>query len=1359
MRPLKQPFLSRRYSTRTVLLTAVVGLGCLLPCVVQAQSFQHSLREQRALSQELKGLQEVGESALKHIDRLPQVLPMLVERLSDTDKEVRFVAVKTIHAAARKIDRVTYWRLEAPDWEKIEPHFRLALERVRALKIYSRTERQIELLLDRKYREFGGATAKKAPAKAERLPENGTADLIDAFCRLRPEQIVEMWLLTKSRFPEFDRDTQIALFEELMDIASPRYFEFALLLTDDFDDAIIEAALARRSSRREKLQEIGSVATADSTQEEADSSDSANAAEYMIHHHARPQSRAVREKLVSSLLTPPAENLRRHGTTDMESNGTAVTFGTSNPAEHSGDLSPDSSPGLSTELSLELLSLSNSEVMEGELANQVVSYFLANPETVRASDIYSFLAKHKGVVANRLMEQVLEHGISIIRDPSRATWERGETMAAISQLAPGHEGVLQCAKEILDRPSASSEELVRETLLSLPAHGPACRSITNELLALAQANDEVICQCAMESLEHVSGIEAGSIEQLIARIKDPAETLSVKNAIGRVLRSNGQAASSVLHQHITKELNKPAGQRSVVDLLQALETVGKRSKGLDLLCREIASDRSKPLEERIAALHAIAVCATQSSNTVAFLQSILHENDEYNEVKAAALQTLAVLAKTQAIPFLADKINSEDPLISCSARHAFHLAGESNKAVRLLLEHLPNATQPEIIEELLREIGEAGTESLYQVLDSSTASTMQKQMAYRVLVGMDKPDWDRLLVHLKDDEQGEEYENSLRTAWAFDLSIVPSLFQQIEEVTLDLSEDGQGTSTPMSEIQMTSPVAVRAWSLADDFTSGLGSDTDGEMTGPAMRRAIAFSAANAPVRDLIAEIEYSAPAYGTPIGGGSAESIAVPAPPPSIGVPPVADAGSNPGTGPTIGLPPQLPPSPSQAPAFREPPSVEVPLVLVPEPKALPAPGAFDNPALPTYGSPEENGNAIVIDTEELKAVEVFYGTNRQPIFISKFGARLKWAAFGIAVLGILVCLFRFAYQRLLVYSMASMAGLVGLTMLANESLDWAYWFPELSKTYSGNYSDEVKYGVCEVTIPKTHVPGQLESPSMFLKLEFRPDPTKHIVLKETKVLSQQEFFDRMHATLDEKGKNLLVFIHGYNVSFEDAARRTAQMAVDLKFQGAPVFYSWPSFSDWYRYPDDAENIQRSVGQIREFLENVARNSGATSINLVAHSMGNVGLTQALAELESETPLFNQVVLAAPDIDASVFQNQIAPKLTSKAKRVTIYTSQTDLALLASRYFNSGVRVGDSSYGVKVFPGIETIDATSIDSSLLGHSYYGSSVNVLQDIANLFSDLPTDERPYLEIVESVSPPYWSFSRVPRVADREPLGTR
>ncbi len=99
-------------------------------------------------------------------------------------------------------------------------------------------------------------------------------------------------------------------------------------------------------------------------------------------------------------------------------------------------------------------------------------------------------------------------------------------------------------------------------------------------------------------------------------------------------------------------------------------------------------------------------------------------------------------------------------------------------------------------------------------------------------------------------------------------------------------------------------------------------------------------------------------------------------------------------------------------------------------------------------------------------------------------------------------------------------------------------------------------------------------------------------------------------------------------------------MAYDLKFPGVPVFYSWPSQANWYGYRNDSQNIQNSVDQIQSFLTAIAAQSKAKSINLVAHSMGNVGLTAALAPMDNAK--FNQIVLAAPDIDAEVFKHEIA---------------------------------------------------------------------------------------------------------------------
>ncbi|MFO7906356.1 MAG: alpha/beta hydrolase [Pirellulaceae bacterium] len=143
------------------------------------------------------------------------------------------------------------------------------------------------------------------------------------------------------------------------------------------------------------------------------------------------------------------------------------------------------------------------------------------------------------------------------------------------------------------------------------------------------------------------------------------------------------------------------------------------------------------------------------------------------------------------------------------------------------------------------------------------------------------------------------------------------------------------------------------------------------------------------------------------------------------------------------------------------------------------------------------------------------------------------------------------------------------------------------------------------------------------------------------------------------------------NVTFEGAARRTAQIAHDVQFEGAPIFFSWPSQGGLLKYTVDANNVEWAVPHLRQFLVDVTRRSGATAVNLVAHSMGNRALTSALRELElqlgAESALFNQIILAAPDVDAEIFRRDLAPALVRSARHVTLYASSNDQALATSK--------------------------------------------------------------------------------------------
>ena len=295
----------------------------------------------------------------------------------------------------------------------------------------------------------------------------------------------------------------------------------------------------------------------------------------------------------------------------------------------------------------------------------------------------------------------------------------------------------------------------------------------------------------------------------------------------------------------------------------------------------------------------------------------------------------------------------------------------------------------------------------------------------------------------------------------------------------------------------------------------------------------------------------------------------------------------------------------------------------------------------------------------------------------------------------------------------------------------------------------QLAYGTARISIPKSHVAGELESPRWYL-LEFKEDPKQHVILQDVARLEKSPFFARLYDRVGaSRGRNAFVFVHGYNVSFRDAARRTAQLAYDLRFDGAPVFYSWPSQAALAGYFTDEQTIARSVPMIEGFLADMADRSGAQNLYIIGHSMGTRGLTQALRNLVAKRPdlrgRFRGIILAAPDIDAKVFRTELAPVLRQASGRVTLYASSEDLALKASRQVNRGPRAGDTSEGVVLVPGVDTIDVSGVDQSVLAHSYFMESDKVMGDIREMFrANQPAAQRKPLQSVKLGAGIFWKI---------------
>ena len=292
--------------------------------------------------------------------------------------------------------------------------------------------------------------------------------------------------------------------------------------------------------------------------------------------------------------------------------------------------------------------------------------------------------------------------------------------------------------------------------------------------------------------------------------------------------------------------------------------------------------------------------------------------------------------------------------------------------------------------------------------------------------------------------------------------------------------------------------------------------------------------------------------------------------------------------------------------------------------------------------------------------------------------------------------------------------------------------------------------GTCDVSIPRDHQMAKIERPTVWQL--YREDPKKHFVIREIVDKTSDVFFSELSERVKASEKNeALVFIHGFKVAFNDAVYRTAQIAYDLGFPGAPILYSWPSNSQLYEYAGDMNNSDWTVAHLGTFLGEVALRSGAGVIHLVAHSMGNRALVNALNILATSAgparpPHFNQIVLTAPDIDSDVFR-QLADAVRACANRVTLYCSARDKALKASKKINGSYpRAGDCSRSVVVVPGIDTIDASAVDTNLIGHFYYAENRSVLSDIFNLLGNGDPPERRFGIRSADVPPPtHWKFA--------------
>lgn len=177
------------------------------------------------------------------------------------------------------------------------------------------------------------------------------------------------------------------------------------------------------------------------------------------------------------------------------------------------------------------------------------------------------------------------------------------------------------------------------------------------------------------------------------------------------------------------------------------------------------------------------------------------------------------------------------------------------------------------------------------------------------------------------------------------------------------------------------------------------------------------------------------------------------------------------------------------------------------------------------------------------------------------------------------------------------------------------------------------------------------------------------------------------------EGRDTLVFVHGFNVTFNGAIEAGARLAREVRIRAAAtdegqpvnvVVFSWPSDGEavplmsYYSDREDARasgpGLARAYLKLRDFLEQLrSQDRCERSLHLLAHSMGAYVLRQGLQAVIAKDPdglvrLFDQILLAAPDEDDDAFELDTKLKpLPRIGRQVTVYFNPSDRALVISQ--------------------------------------------------------------------------------------------
>jgi esterase/lipase superfamily enzyme len=235
------------------------------------------------------------------------------------------------------------------------------------------------------------------------------------------------------------------------------------------------------------------------------------------------------------------------------------------------------------------------------------------------------------------------------------------------------------------------------------------------------------------------------------------------------------------------------------------------------------------------------------------------------------------------------------------------------------------------------------------------------------------------------------------------------------------------------------------------------------------------------------------------------------------------------------------------------------------------------------------------------------------------------------------------------------------------------------------------------------------------------PDPSLDAIACDGPT-AMAAFAGQLAASARARGCNkILLIAQGFNLTFRIALLHGAQVAMDTQWPCAVLAFDWSSEGRFDRYAADIERSGYSEPVLIGLLR--ALQAAGMETDVLAHSIGTRIAMAAVGAVCSKTePLVGEMILVAADVGAEPDNDDFGQMLKRDApcaRRITIYASDNDLALMVSRSIHGGIeRAGQTPLADMQYrnPQIDVIDASLAPSDLSGHAYFIFSYEMLTDM-------------------------------------------